>query len=88
MFSGKASWAVGLVPELKPVVGSCRATLAETSRREANIGSEGRGWRPEEALVASRQVRRGLPWLHVFFLRQIGTLEKVFEWGLWGTATR
>jgi hypothetical protein len=27
---------------------------------------------------------RGLSWLRVFFLRQKGTLEKVFEWGLWG----
>jgi hypothetical protein len=29
---------------------------------------------------------RGLSWLRVFFLRQKGTLEKVFEWGLWGAA--
>jgi hypothetical protein len=64
--------------------GSCWAALAETSRREAGRGIEVRGLRPEEALVALRQVRHGLSWLRVFFLRQKGTLEKVFEWGLWG----
>jgi hypothetical protein len=68
-FTGRASWAASLVPVLKPFVGSCWAALAETSRREACRGIEVRGLRPEEALVALRQVRHGLSWLRVFFLR-------------------
>jgi hypothetical protein len=42
-FTGKASWTACLVPGLKPFVGSGWATLAETSRREASRGIEGRG---------------------------------------------